>query len=248
MPVDYLKLYYSLRADVSLVKVRPSVLPYVERLFEWEGSNVFPHAVTISPKSSPILMSHSLPKQYQILINFLKQTLPQYSNKYFFSFETYSDLTNLHAHGFVNFRTLTDITHFKKQCKSFFYIKVKPKARDKLTDVKLLGNDEDARRRWIAYCYKEMDWSIRNDIPPIYRWDDDYVQPIVILKPEKKKRIECTLIQSQFKLYDVKPPRKVEIIEEYIESESEDENNEDDSEYLLYLRLKSKYENKIKNI
>lgn len=248
MPIDYLKIYKQLMADVLSVKVRQNLLPYVQRLLQWESVEVFPYACTISPKSSPLLKHKPLLTQYNILSTFIKQTIPLYSNKYFFSFETYKDNENIHCHGFVNFRTLTDIKKFKKDNRQSFNISLKPHERDCLTDVKLLGNDETARKRWIGYCYKEMSWSLKNDIPPIYRWDDAYVKPIEHPKKKKVLKYEVLPIIRQSE----EAPLRKEYLEwknnqsNYIlESEEEDESEQETTqEYLQYLRLKSKFEKK----
>lgn len=252
MPIDYLKIYKQLMADVILVKVRPNLMPYIERLLQWESNQVFPYACTISPKSSPLLRNKPLSIQYGILAAYIKQTMPLYSNKYFFTFETYSDNVNLHIHGFVNFRTLEDIRKFKRENRQMFNITLKPKQKDCLTHVKLIGNDETLRQRWIGYCYKEMAWSIKSDIPPVYRWDDAYVKPIQ--HPNKKKKNIVKYESLPFvRSFEEHPLRK-----EYLEwkkkqplmfhynntelEEAEESSEEDYSDYTLYLNLKQKYE------
>lgn len=254
MAIDYLKLYHDmivfmtqpLKADDPLVKVRQILMPYLERLLEWEKNSVFPYAVTISPKSSPHLQNKPLKTQYNLISTFIKQTMPLYSNKYYFTFETYADNINIHTHGFVNFRTLEDIRSFKKSNRQHFNISLKPRERDCLTDVKLLGNDEDARRRWIGYCYKEMYWSVKNDIPPIYRWDDLYVSHIT--HPRKKKISKSIIYEpiiiDSISRHSIRPPTRPPIIEDELESEEETtkEINESTKEFLEYLRLKVKFE------
>lgn len=245
--IDYCNIYDRLMADVILVKVRQNMVPYVNRLIEWETDKVFPYAVTISPKSSPLLINKPLTTQYSILITYIKQTFPLYCNKYFFSFETYSDNVNIHCHGFVNFRTLQDIKKFRKDCRQSFNIQLKPHSKDNLTHVKLIGNDETARKRWIGYCYKEMEWSVINDIPPIYRWDDGYVKPI---EYPKKNKIITSVADMSF--ININSRQQFDPSMYYTgcdhntsESESEsDTEHETTKEYLEYLRLKSKFEKK----
>jgi len=252
--IDYITLYDRLRADDILVKVRPFLTPYIGRLLQWESSAVFPYAVTISPKSSPLLKKQPLLTQYSILSNYIKQTLPLYSNKYFFTFETYSDNENIHCHGFVNFRILQDIKKFRQDCRQSFNIILEPHSKDILTHVKLVGNDPTARHRWIGYLYKEMEWSIQNYIPPIYRWDDAFVKPIEHPKKTKKTIVEPVPIAQYIQINNTEPLREFHIgsiynrepDEPYImESETDSEPEvETTREYLEYLRLKSKFEKK----
>jgi len=254
MPIDYLKIYnqiiHSLDADDLLVKVRPNndtncLFRFnVAKLLRFESKNVYPYAVTLSPKSSPLLKNKSLKAQYDILHNYLCQTLSLYCNKYFFTFEIYSDNINMHCHGLMEFRTAMDIKKFRKDAREFFNIKLKEREQDRLTHVKLLGNDEEARQRWIGYCLKEMKWSLINGHNPIFRWDDAYIKTIEHPKPNRKQ-IQLTprepivriMVPSTHKVY-------VETVME-LESEEEDEPEQQTTrEYLEYLRLKSKFEKK----
>jgi len=254
MPIDYLKIYnqiiQSLNADVPLVKVRPNndtnyLFRFnVAKLLRFESKNVFPYAVTLSPKSSPLLKNKSLKAQYDIIHNYLCQTLSLYCNKYYFTFEIYSDNVNMHCHGLMQFRTANDIKKFRKDARQFFNIKLKEREQDRLTHVKLLGNDEDARKRWLGYCLKELKWSLTNGHNPIYRWDDEEVKPIEHPKPNRK---HTKLIELERPVYIIAPSTHKRYVEAVMELESEEEEQseeQDGYEYSEYLRLKSKFEKK----
>jgi len=253
MPIDYTKIYTQMlqdlkpNADDHSVKVRQNgtTRHFIERLLQFESKSVFPYACTISPKSSLILKNKSLKSQYEILVNYIRQTMPLYSNKYMFIFEIYDDNINMHTHGFVNFRTAMDIKKFRKDARQFFNIKLKEREQDRLTHVKLLGNDEIARQRWIGYCYTEMEWALKNNFIPIYRWDDEYIKPIQHAKPQRAH--SQAFIDLEPTCYIMTKSTHKQYVETYreLESESDDESEQETSkEYLEYLRLKSKFDKK----
>jgi len=56
-----------------------------------------------------------------------------------------------------------------------------------MTHVKSIGYDEQAQRRWIGYISKEMKYMIEQGFTPIYRWDDEHVEPIKCTNNKLKK-------------------------------------------------------------
>jgi len=246
--IDYLKIYNDIVnpcgvADVSLVKVRQILEPYVSRLIEWNKPSVFPYALTISPKSSPLLKNKSIKAQYDIMTAFMRQTFPKYCNKYFTTFELYHCGEYIHAHGLINFSTLESIKVFKKEVKQFFNIQTKKGETDKLNHVKLLGNDDEARKRWMGYMLAEMSYSVKLEFPPIFRWDDTYFKPLAL--PKKTKSIFYIPDMTFIKVIEQPPYKRPEVEEIVMESESEEDAPYEDfnhTEYLEYKRLKEKYQ------
>lgn len=264
--IDYLNLYNLMLGEPdSLVKGSQNSMDssdesslsfYINQLRRWEASSVFPYSFTLSPKSSPLLKNKSSHQQYSLIQSWLRQVLPLYSNKYFMTFETYSDNVNLHVHGFMQFRILDNITKFKRDAKQHFNIKLQKREKDPLTHIKLIGNDFDQRKRWIGYIYKEMQWALKNHLNPIFRWDDLYIQPILSIKTTKKKQTICLSSSDTYyshrqsscggcnNCHKCKPP-KINIIWEELESETEEQPEQiTTTQYLLYLKLKSQFENK----
>lgn len=213
MPVDYLKIYHRMVADVPLVKVRQNsvdqqLVHYIDRLLLFRELKDNVYAFTISPKSSPLLKNKSIKAQYVLLVNYLRNTLPLYGNKYISIFETYSDNINLHCHGMLCFRTLDDIVKFKRDARQHFNIKLKERETDKLTHVKQLGYDLEARCRWIGYCYKELRWAIKNELMPIFRWDDEYIKPLEHPKPKRgctQEYAEALSVEQQRQIFNEDP-------------------------------------------
>lgn len=258
MPVDYLKIYHRMVADDLLVKVRQNSVSkllsfYIAKLLLFKDINSNVYAFTLSPKSSPILKNKPLKTQYDYLCNYLKHTLSLYGNKYISIFETYADNENLHCHGMISFRTLEDIKKFRKDARTHFNIKLKERESDKLTHVKQLGFDTEARCRWIGYCYKELKWAIENNLNPIFRWDDLYIAHVEHPKPKTKKHtidlftppiIQLTKSQERQEYIDWKNSMAQEIYDIESEEEEQTEEPQDIQEYLLYLKLKSKFEKK----
>lgn len=242
-----------------------SINYYISHLCRWHTPSVFPYSFTLSPKSSPLMKGKSISQQYSILVAYLKQTLPLYSNKYFMTFETYTDNINLHVHGYMQFRTIDNIKKFRKDAREHFNIKLKQREKDPLTHIKLIGNDEEQRKRWTGYLYKEMVWAIKNNLNPICRWDDEFIEPITVFKQKKPTKYSMSDILPIITLErDEAAEARIALIHLYapntnihktqeapieLESETDDEPESDFYEdYNLFLRLKNKYEKNLKNI
>jgi len=191
LKTDYGKYYQTLLGRSSLGERTPdftsNMIYYADHLLRWHTNKIFPYSFTISPKSSPLIRLKKPLEQYQFMVNFLRQTLSKYSNKYFVTFEMYADNENIHCHGFTQFRTIDNIRLFRKEVKQFYNLTTdKNKKVSPLTHVKSIGYDEDAQKRWIGYLSKEMEYMIKESFTPVYRWDDDSVEPIRSKTKSKK--------------------------------------------------------------
>lgn len=195
LKTDYSKYYDTLKGRSSLGERTPDFSPqithYSDHLLRWHSNSnsIFPYSFTISPKSSPLIRQMKPLAQYQFMVNFLRQSLPKFTNKYFVVFEMYSDNENIHCHGFTQFRIIDNIRLFKKEVKIFYNLNQDKNKVSPLTHVKSIGYDEEAQRRWIGYMSKEMKYMIDQNFTPIYRWDDDTVEPIKIITAYKKKKL-----------------------------------------------------------
>lgn len=195
---DYLTYYQSLLGRSSFGERTPDFTLnnphtyYADHLLRWHTNKLFSYSFTISPKSSPLIRQRKSLEQYQFMVNFLRQCLPKFSNKYFVTFEMYADNENLHCHGFTQFRIIDNIRLFKKEVKMFYNLNQDRNKKAPVAHVKSIGYDEDAQKRWIGYISKEMEYMIKESFTPIYRWDDDEI--IKITTPGKSKKLKNKFI------------------------------------------------------
>lgn len=168
-------------------------------------NDVYSYALTISPRSSPLINNKSLIIQSQILYITIKNVLSSYDCNYWLTFETYADYNDLHLHGFITFPSLQVLKEFRKGLREAFKMpKLKPKTKDSLTDVKPNGYDKESKERWSGYCVKEMRYSMENGFYPFYRINDAFKVSNRIAKPKAIR--EPIIIEDvpQFNLNDVK--------------------------------------------
>jgi len=195
LKIDYSKYFDTLKGRSTLGERTPDFTPhtyYADHLLRWHTNKLFSYSFTISPKSSPLIRTMKPLQQYQFMLNFLRQSLPKFTNKYFVTFEMYSDNENLHCHGFTQFRTIDNIRLFKKEVKMFYNLNQDKNKKAPVAHVKSIGYDEDAQKRWIGYISKEMNYMIKESFTPIYRWDDNDVPKITTPGKPKKQSIIYT--------------------------------------------------------
>jgi hypothetical protein len=169
------------------------------------------------------------------MLNSLKHILAPHNINYYITFELYEDNLDMHCHGFLTFSKLTDIALIKRDLRQIYRMpKLKQGEKNVLVHIKPIGLDTDQQKRWIGYCYKDLNYMIKQTYTPMYRILEGMKISNTVQKTRTTPRIVLVPDDEEIELY-----------------KQELKNKEDaklKAEYLLYEKLKAKFENKIKNI
>lgn len=240
---DYLKLYnimmekwrsfLGVRTPLQDAPLGVSSLPfhYISKKLYFDNSQIYSYSFTVSPRSSIAIKDLSLKQQYDFMLNSLKAILSKYIINYYITFELYEDNHDMHCHGILTFSKLTDIANIKRDIRTVYRMpKLKQGEKNALVHIKPLGYDEDQQKRWIGYLYKDLDFMCKNDFTPMYKIIEGYKVSDTIIKPKMHERIILLPTEEQ--------------IEEAREHLKNKQDEKDRAEFLLYEKLKLKFEKK----
>lgn len=254
--VDYKKLYHDLLRETLQVSnsqdedARPSAkcVPhsmeiikegqidismnsYKEKIKYFYDSKVYAYAFTVSPKSSPVLKSKNIERQYTLISNIIKSVLSKHNCNFWFSFEFYKDNENLHTHGFLTVKYVKDLITIKKELKEAFNFqdKLKKSKFDSLTKITESGYDADSKARWSKYCLKELRHALTNNLNPIYSIDLNNVMyvPKMNKTPTRTIHLSGDEILHIVKKYD---PKNLISLDEILLSDNEEYEEEEQPE------------------
>lgn len=240
---DYLKLYddmclkwrsfLGVRTPIDDAHRVSSSFPshYVSKILHFDNPEIYSYSFTVSPKSSIAIKGKSLKEQYNFMLNSLKEIFSRYSVSYYITFELYEDAHDIHCHGILTFSKLQDIATVKREIRKIYRMPtLKQGQKNVLCHIKAMGYDTDQQKRWIGYCYKDLTFMCKNGYTPIYKIIDGVTGGNSIEAPRQYKK--HTIILDD------------EDIEEVKQADKNKQAEKEREEYLLYEKLKKKFENK----
>jgi len=129
------------------------------------------YALTVSPQSTPLMKNKKPLQQVEILRRVVSEACDKFDASYLCYFEFYSNMTDIHLHGFLIVRLVKDIDEIKRHIRSALYRGNLPKDRIRLqVPVKVTPQKEISYRTgWIDYCLKDCAFMIKNNIIPFYK-------------------------------------------------------------------------------
>lgn len=240
---DYLKLYnLMIEKWGSFLLVKEPLMPtegwhpnipmvpyYIQKKLFFDNSSIYSHSFTVSPRSSPLIQNKPLKTQYTLMKNALKDILGKYTSNYYITFEMYEDNLDIHCHGFLTVSSVSHIALIKKEIRSFYqFPKLQRGEYNSTVHTKPIGFDVDQQKRWVGYLYKDLEFMIKNDYLPMYRFTGGKITTTEISKPKPKQK--TFIDEDELELYE-QQLQKVAYEKEL-------------AEFKLYEKLKAKFEKK----
>lgn len=128
------------------------------------------YALTISPKSTPLMKNKTPHQQEEILKRILFEAIDEVEASVVASFEFYTDMTDIHMHGFLTVKKVKDLDHIKRSIRNtLFRGKPPTDARRAAVPVQIKKQGRDMRVGWLDYCTKDAPFMIKNNFLPIYK-------------------------------------------------------------------------------
>lgn len=161
-PLHFMRLLSSNSHDLEFYKSKL-------QMFQHHSEETF--ALTISPKNTPLMKNKKPFEQQEIIRRLLFEAVDAVDASVVGFFEFYSNLTDIHLHGFLTIKkVLKDVDYIKKHIRNALYRGKPPKdARLCAVPVQIKKQGRDMRAGWVEYCLKDAPFMIKNNFLPIYK-------------------------------------------------------------------------------
>lgn len=142
---------------------------YKSKLMLFQESKKITYAFTVSPQSTPLMRNKKPLQQVDILKRIVNEVCDQYEASYICCYEFYSNMSDIHLHGFL-IVTVKHIDDIKRDLRKILY-RNKPPLNEKLAaiPVQIKRQGIDMRAGWVDYCSKDLKFMIKNNMYPFYK-------------------------------------------------------------------------------
>jgi len=128
------------------------------------------YALTISPQATPLMKNKTPRQQEEILKRILIEAIDEVEASVVSSFEFYSNMSDIHLHGFLTVKKVKDIDYIKRYLRNIIFRGKPPTDPRRLAiPVQIKKQGRDMRAGWFDYCLKDAPFMIKNNMLPVYK-------------------------------------------------------------------------------
>lgn len=160
-PLHFMRLLSSNSHDLEF---------YKSKLQLFQNYDKETYALTISPQSTPLMKNKTPIQQEEVIKRILIEAIDAVDASVVGFFEFYSNMTDIHLHGFITVKKVKDIDYIKRHLRNILFRGKPPTdARRLAIPVQIKKQGRDMRAGWVEYCLKDAPFMIKNNMLPVYK-------------------------------------------------------------------------------